>query len=324
MRHNNRWLSLLLLVLTAAHSPCQTAAAPQTARQALLEMFFGKNPGSLQKHLPEALLAALHKSGANTSMLDGVSLWTSQMKAQGQELQTFETGSTLLVIEDQRQGNKFEITVEHDDLQADRDDIELAFRGYKNGQVQSSGFAPRFVFSMKPESGIWRLTDITVTVQVSLTDPELLKTLATPRPKMVASVQTSSGDDSSWSSPHAEETQSIASMKVLVAAEKVYAQRYSAVGYTCSLSDLGGMGGAGEANQRQARLIDPRLASGKKGGYTFTLSGCAGTPASSFRAIAAPASPGGMTRVYCADDSGVIRSSDGSAASCLNSGTPVQ
>ena len=33
--------------------------APQTARQALLETFFG-TLGSLEKHLPQAMLAALH------------------------------------------------------------------------------------------------------------------------------------------------------------------------------------------------------------------------------------------------------------------------
>ena len=41
-----------------------SAAVPQTARQALIEMFFSKTPGTLVKHLPAATRAALEKSGA--------------------------------------------------------------------------------------------------------------------------------------------------------------------------------------------------------------------------------------------------------------------
>ena len=37
---------------------------PQTARQALLEMFFSKTPGTFVKHLPAATRDVLEKSGA--------------------------------------------------------------------------------------------------------------------------------------------------------------------------------------------------------------------------------------------------------------------
>ena len=73
---------------------------PQTARQALLEMFFSKTPGTFEKHLPQATQAALRKAepASGASMLAGFSAITTQLSARGQQLQTFEAGPTLLLI----------------------------------------------------------------------------------------------------------------------------------------------------------------------------------------------------------------------------------
>ena len=112
-------------------------------------------------------------------------------------------------------------------------------------------------------------------------------------------------------------------MRNILAAEVTYATTYPSVGYTCTLSDLDGFGGA-ERNEHQAMLINSGLASGKKYGYAFTLSECAGTPATSFRLTAAPNANGYGQRAFCADQSAVIRSSaDGMAASCVKTGTPL-
>ena len=66
-------------------------AAPQTARQALIEMLFSKTPGTFEKHLPQATRAALRKARADSggTMLDGFSLLTGRLNAAGQQLQTF-------------------------------------------------------------------------------------------------------------------------------------------------------------------------------------------------------------------------------------------
>src|SRR5262249_46023363 len=113
-------------------------------------------------------------------------------------------------------------------------------------------------------------------------------------------------------------------MRTILTAEITYASTYRSVGYTCTLSDLDGFGG-GEPNEHQAMLIGSGLASGKKFGYVFTLSGCASAPAQSFHLIAAPNGTGFGHRAFCSDQTGVIRSSaDGNAATCLASGTPVQ
>ena len=107
----------------------ETAPAPQTARQALLEMFFSKTPGTLAKHLPMATRTALEKAGALT-MLEQYSALTSQLQTQGQILKTFESGPLLLAGEDPKTGQKVEITVENDVLRGDQDDIQLSFRVY--------------------------------------------------------------------------------------------------------------------------------------------------------------------------------------------------
>jgi len=312
-----RILVCSLILLAAAPLFSQTQPAPQTARQALIEMFFSKTPGTLEKHLPEATRAAMHKAASNYPMLGGLSMLTSQMQAQGQEFQTFDTGSTLLTFEDHRQNSKFEVTVGRDDLQADRDEIELAFHAYKNGETQTGGVSPALTLTMKPEAGVWRLTDIAITVQLSLTNPDFLKAIATrPSPSTARPIQ----PVNDGTTTAATASNATASLRILLQAEKAYAARYPAVGYTCSLSDLGGMGAGGDAGEHQAMLINPRLASGKKDGYIFAISGCSGKPVSTFKMTAAPAQPNSGLPTYCSDQSGQIHSSLEGNSACVITG----
>ena len=58
-------ISLAIVVLCGTGLRAQQASsAPQTARQALMEMFFSKTPGTFVNHLPVATRTALEKSGA--------------------------------------------------------------------------------------------------------------------------------------------------------------------------------------------------------------------------------------------------------------------
>jgi len=167
---------LSLALVSACGLWGKTASAPQTARQALLEMFFSKTPGTLVKHLPAVTLAALEKSGALTS-LQMYSSMATQLQTQGRTVQTFETGSVLLSGQDSKTGDKFEITVEDDALRADQDDIELSFQVYKNGQVERTPFMPQMTFSMKQEEKVWKLNEISVTIHLPLADPDFLKAI---------------------------------------------------------------------------------------------------------------------------------------------------
>ena len=305
----------------------QEVSTPQTARQALLEMFFSKTSGTFAKHLPAVTLAALEKSGALAN-LQRYSLLTSQLQAQGTNFQTFETGSVLLSGEDPKTGQKMEITVENDALRGERDDIELSFQTYKNGQAQRTPFMPRMTFTMKQEARVWKLNEISVTIRLPLADPDLLKAMT----ENMKARQTANASVTPVSiTPHTQtassagsDAQVLAEMRTILTAQITYATSYPRVGFTCTLSDLDGFGG-GEPNEHQAMLINSGLASGKKYGFVFTLSGCGGAPATSFHLEAAPNANIFGRKSFCADQSGTIRSSDdGNPATCFASGTHVQ
>ena len=146
----------LLLSTSLFATPSDSAQpAPQTARQALLEMFFSKTPGTFESHLPQATRAALRKAGTTSgaSMLSGFSMLTGQLNSRGQQLQTFEAGPTLVLLENPDAHSKFEIDVERDDLRGDEDEIELSFHGSKDGETQTAGAKFRLTLTMKQEAG---------------------------------------------------------------------------------------------------------------------------------------------------------------------------
>ena len=313
----------LVVCLSCAAALAAENAAPQTARQALLEMFFSKTPGTFVKHLPAATLAALEKSGAMAG-LQQYSMLASQMQTEGTNLQTFETGSVLLSGENTKTGQKVEVTVENDALRGDDDDIELSFQTYKDGQAQRTPFMPRMTFSMKQEAQVWKLNEIAVTIRLPLADPDLLKALTEKmKPQVSATGTFTPQAQSSAQTPAqtASDAMVLAAMRTILTAETTYAATYPRVGYTCSLSDLDGFGG-GEPNEHQAMLINSGLASGKRYGFVFTLTGCGGSPANSFRLSATPNANMFGRKAFCADQSGAIRSSqDGNVDRCFTSGT---
>ena len=328
-------MSVTLIGLCVLESAAQQNAAPQTARQALLEMFFSKTPGTLVKHLPEATRAALEKSGAMASLAQYSTL-ASQFHAEGQSLQTFETGSVLLTGEDPKTGQKVEVTVEKDALRGDQDDIELSFQTYKDGQAQRTPFMPRITFSMKQEARTWRLNEVAVTIRLPLADPDLLKAITEkmkPPPQVTTTTMLTpqAGGSSTFTAqpqssmpPAGSDATVLAAMRTILTAEATYAVTYPKVGYTCTLSDLDGFG-SGEPNEHQAMLINSGLASGKRYGFVFTLSGCSGAPASSFHLSAAPNANTFGRKAFCADQSGTIRTAeDGNASNCFAGGRVME
>jgi hypothetical protein len=317
------WLMLAVLLAGPMWSRTEGQPLPQTARQALIEMFFGKAPGSFQKHLPAATRAAIYQVNPNQGpfLLQAFSSFGSQLAASGQRLEVFDAGPILLVTQDPRTQSKFEIIVESDDLRGDEDAIELSFKAYKEGQEQIRGVMPRFMFLMKqegkPESSVWTLNEITFSLRVPLADPDFLKGITESMKRAQASPATF-GDTST----HVSDGAAVTAMRAIMTAETTYAATYTAHGYTCLLSDLDGFGGD-QPDEHQAMLIESRLASGKKFGYTFTLTGCSGQPATAYQLTAVPTPPAGG-RAYCADRTGVIRySDDGTSASCWATGKPL-
>ena len=324
-------LALTLATLYTVASFGQQATAPQTARQALIEMFFSKTSGTFIKHLPDATRAALEQSGMLTN-LQQYSVLTSQLESQGKTVQTFETGSVLLAMENPSSREKFEITVQNDSLQGDQDDIDVSYMTYKNGQPLRPPVMSHLTFSMITERGIWKLNEITVTLRIPLANPNLLKSITEgmkARSAAITAIQPQSQSQVSMqiqapTQNLANDASVVAAMRNILAAEVTYASTYRSVGYTCTLSDLDGFGG-GERNEHQAMLISSGLASGKKNGYVFTLSECGGSPATSFRLTATPNGNMYGRHAFCTDQNGAIRhSGDGVAATCISAGTPWQ
>jgi len=327
-----RKLGLISILLSATAAVGQIST-PQTARQALLDMFFSKAQGTFVKHLPEATKAALEKGGALQSV-QMYSTMVSQLQARDkdQDVQTFETGSLLLETHNSKTGEKAQIVVVKDAMRGDRDDIELSLRLFKDGKEQRMPFLPQVVFSMKQEAAVWKLNEIAVTIYLPLADPDFLKALTE---KMAAPANTSAVpvkiDPEGTATATARNTieqqeannvQVIAAVKAIVAAETEYAQTYRQVGYTCVLSSLDGFG-SGTPNENQAMLLNSGLAAGRKYGYVFTLSKCEGSPAWNFQLVAAPNSNSFPSQTFCTDRTGTIRAAE-DAARCVQSGSVVK
>src|SRR4051812_18039618 len=118
------WLLPLLLFSSLSAQPQQT---PQTARQALIEMFFGTAPNHLEKHLSDSTRNTFKRMSGEggMSMLDEFSAFANMTKAGGMKFETFDTGPTLLQAEEVQQNEKTEISVESDNLSGDEDENEL-------------------------------------------------------------------------------------------------------------------------------------------------------------------------------------------------------
>jgi len=126
----------------------------------------------------------------------------------------------------------------------------------------------------------------------------------------------------------ANESSAIAGVRTLNTAEITYSYTYPDEGFTCTLSDLGGVAGSAP-NAHQAMLIDNRLASGERSGYRFELRDCAaeaGTAKTKLWVVAYPVVKNQTgVRAFCSDESAVVRVDEsGSAQRCIASGAPLQ
>jgi TonB family protein len=285
------WLLPFLLFSSLYAQPQQ---APQTARQALIEMFFGTAPNHLEKHLSDSTRNTFKRiSGeGGMSMLDEFSAFASMSKAGGMKFETFDSGPTLLQAEQIEPNEKTEITVEGDNLSADEDEIELTLHITKEGNEQPLPFIPHFTFIMKTEADIWRLNEIRAEVRVPLADPDFLKNIERQNGK-----QNEQGAE--------------LGMRMIIAAQNSYHQTHGT--YACNLSVLMGKG------QSNGSFAD--LSTGKHGGYVYAISEC---DASQYKVVAEPEINDSGQRAFCSDERGAMRAaSDGKATTCLSNGEPV-
>lgn len=156
---------------------------------------------------------------------------------------------------------------------------------------------------MKPEANVWRVYDIELSVRAPIGDPEFLKTLA----KNLEEQQQSSNE--MWA---------VMSLGAIASAEAKYQSNSPKRIFTCSLRDLAEASKVIPGGEYPGMPVDEELATGKKNGYVFALTGC---DALHFKAVAEPAAAAAGHRAFCTDESGTIKSSsDGRATSCLSNG----
>jgi hypothetical protein len=315
-----RFAAIILLTSTAATAQLvdHTQPPPQTPRQALLEVLQSKNGSAIERHLPDITKKKLRELGTNggpsgLGVIPATGL--AGMMGSSDKLEIFEAGPVLARVENGHNGEKIEITIENEDFRSDEDDIELAFRMYKNGEETMHWYTPRILLHLKQEGGIWRFTEIGFSARMPLANPEFLEAMGK---EMTAGRQVSAGSSA------------VASLRALVTAEIQYASSYPEVGFTCSLANLGSEGirpgtRKQQPNELHAMFIDDVLASGHKNGYAFAIANCDSRPATRFIIAAVPESPNSGQRSFCADQSGAIRyATDGKAETCLASGKPLQ
>ena len=292
------------------------AQTPQSPRQALLEMIRATSPAMIDKHTPEVLLQAMAKLPPDLRRQkdQNMQFFSMMMAMSGGAFRTFETGPIILRIHEPKNSTEIEISVERDDLTGDIDTMEFGIHVSKDGKPQELPIYPRILVDMKMESGVWKLSRIGASASLQLDDPKVVAMIVKQASeRFTASIQPHNTTNSSSHitvSGDASASSAIAYLRTLNTAEVTYAASYPQNGYTCLLSDLGGSFSGKSPDEHGAQLINPALEAGKRNGYRFEISGCAGT--SNYRISATPIQKGLGQRNYCTDQSGVIRSaSDG-------------
>lgn len=284
--------------------PVQATPPPQTARQALLEAFFGQGENHLERHLPEAAKKAFRQMDSSSpNFLSELSMISAQAKAPGSNLQIMETGPVLLEAEQPGAG-KFQVMVDRDELVGDEDEIDLSFHMSRNSKPEPLPFIPRLTFMMKMEANVWRVNEVSFQARLPLGDPDFLKDFV----KQLQEKQKSSNQNSAMMNLYA-----------IARAETSYQSSSANHAFTCSLSELSRA--AKESTGENRFWIDDALASGKANGYIYALTGCDGAH---YKIVAEPATAGTGQRAFCSDESGTVRyAANGKATTCLTSGKPL-
>lgn len=282
------------------------AQSPQSARQALIEMFLGSGSDAFTKHLPKLMSQVLIRrgEGLGNPIVQKFSEIGRQMTAAG-HVETFDEGSLLLVSEQNEDEAKTrtEVTVEHDYLLGENDEIELSIHVYRKGQLLFLPVVPSITFTMTQENEVWKLSDVVLTARVPLTDPEYLDGVREKENEI-------------------DERGAKARIEVILSAEMAFAAQHPDRGFTCNLRDLFGKGMAtAPTNEYSA---NPAWAANDSNGYHFSLIGCSGSPASMFQLTGQPFDTDSGMKTFCADESGTMRFvTSGNSSDCLTQGQLV-
>jgi hypothetical protein len=323
-----RLVKFLVFVASFASIPSLFAQqappkAPQTARQALIEMFNGKV--DISKHLTiEVQKEFQKKSGSGFAFTPGAMLAGFHSQA-GSRLEMFETGPILLSSTDAKSHERTEVHVDNDDLNAEEDTLLLSIHQFRDEKEIDTPyqFLSQISIGMKKQENIWRLNEIALGAKFPVGDPALFRKLNEQTQAAgidVAGTGTSDGiygaklgsaEASQIPKRDIQMTLSLISFQ-----EEAYASRHPEQGFSCSLPDL--LATVGESG---AFGLDPQVKTGIFDGFRINVTGCQGIPAGSYQITAEPLSPSAGNKAFCTDATHNIRQSDdGRAATCLASG----
>ena len=278
-------IALLTAVTASLPATGQNASPPpQSGRQALIEMFTGKDEDDFTKHLPSAALAALARKGQSSeaSLLFRVSGTVREIAREGEKVETFDEGPNILTSETTSTHERLEVAVEHDSLSAEDDEIELSVHLYKNGEPEVLPVIPQLTFILKLEKDIWRVTEVTLAAHVPLEDPDYLKGLRKQQDEM-------------------DESAAQSRVNTIAQAEINYVATHRDEGYFCMFQALN-QNPEGQANANAAPANE------ESNGYRFSLTGCTTKPATRYRLRAVPIDADAEIKAFCVDESGTVKS----------------
>ena len=323
-----RLLKSLLAIASFAIIPALNAQQPQskppqTAREALIEMFTGKV--DLSKHLTvEVQKEFQNKSSSGFAFTPGAMLAGFRSQA-GSRLKTFEAGPILFSSTDPRTHERTEVRVDSDDLNADEDTLQLSIHQFRDEKEIATAFQfiSQISVGMKKQENIWRLNEIGVVAKVPVGDPALFRQLNEEMKTSGTDVAVSGGDGlhayAALSSPEASQIPKLdiqATISLVSMQEQIYAGQHPERGFICSLPEL-----LADSNQLQGFGLDSQVKSGIWNGYRINISGCQDIPSGSYQITAEPLSPSAGNKAFCTDATHNIRvSDDGRGTTCLTAG----
>ncbi|HET9836600.1 MAG TPA: hypothetical protein VFR84_00095 [Candidatus Angelobacter sp.] len=279
----------------------------QTPRQALIEMILGGSQ-AINKHLTVEVQQLLAKSRRGAMFTAPFESLKGEL---GPNVQSFETGQVLLVVNDPKQHQKLEVRVDNDDLSGDEDTLTLSPHVIRENSDQPpeewEAFLSNFNVNLKRQDGVWRLNKIGVVLEMKVGDADVIKnTFLKDEKPQEASAATAPQDDSKPDPPSMNPQQLISSLFFM---ELTFAREHPDQGFTCSLPDL-------TANVSMGQQL--QLPGGSYQGYRVSLGGCQGHPAGSFQLVLEPLVQGSGMKAFCSDATRNIRvADDGRGATCL-------
>jgi hypothetical protein len=187
-------IAVLALAAVAAAQAPKKVSAPQTARQALIEMLTTKSDTVFASHLPEALntrLESFKSKDAKTGKESTPVRTSNESIVDSKDAHLFPTGATFLVYTSPKMPNqKLEMVVDRDEpAGADAENFEFSFHFSDAGKESMRALTPKLLVQMKQEDGTWRMANVGFSAILQLDDGEKLDELMTSAMGAVAAMQ---------------------------------------------------------------------------------------------------------------------------------------